>query len=97
MACELKSRAAGARLPLLVMEEALMVAPNETNARNAVAEDITREWRLARLAANDMLGQQAGNAELAKELVYSKEHDYLFIFTEINCNTTAEPQSIHKT
>ena len=67
LACAVKGRSAGVYMPLLLMEEALMPLPDVEAAKAAVSADVVHEYRLARLASNDLLSQQSVNAELGKD------------------------------
>lgn len=66
IACHLKQRAVGGHLPALAPEAALLPATEESFAKRAVDQVVVKEWRLARLACNDLLTQQAVDAELGQ-------------------------------
>lgn len=63
LACHLKQRAVGGHPPPLAPEAALLPATEESFAKRAVDQVVVKEWRLARLACNDHLTQQAIDAE----------------------------------
>lgn len=67
LAAHFKARAAGGHLPALLAEQAVLPEINQGMAIAVVEEACCKEWRLARLACNDMLAQQSCNAELMRE------------------------------
>lgn len=66
LACHLKQKAVGGHLPTLAPEAALLPTPEESFAKRAVDQAVVKEWRLARLACNDLLTQQALDAEVGQ-------------------------------
>lgn len=66
LACQLKARSVGGHLPALAPEAALLPTPEESFAKKAVDAAVVKEWRLARMACNDHLTQQATDAEVGQ-------------------------------
>lgn len=96
-ACRVKELAVGGHLPTLAIEDALMPVPDEEAARQAADLEVTREWRLARLACNDFLSQQTLSAEVGKEpfyqtRVWGKMEVSPLFYTGRGPNLNPEPQ-----
>ena len=73
IAAKLKSRCVGAGVPLLVFESSVL-GPPQLEAKDApkVQPEVLKDFKMARVTANEMLKKQVLSGELVKEMITTK-------------------------
>ena len=73
IAAKLKSRCVGAGVPLLVFEGSVL-GPPQLEAKDApkVQPEVLKDFKMARVTANEMLKKQVLSGELVKEMITTK-------------------------